>query len=313
MTALLTSDTQQTSGAPAARGRQGRRGTVSLLALGVVLLAVAAVWGWKLAGGRLVVMETPSMCPTVCVGSLVADRPLHGPVHVGEMITFHPPSSRSETYTHRISRIFPNGMIQTKGTANPSPDPWLITRSDVVGQVVFTVWGLGWVLKALPLLAVGVLAWVVVRPGIAPASRRSWDRMWMVALTVVPLWMLRPLVRGGIISTSSDKAHPHWLTASLRNTGLLSAKFGATGGPAAPPVRSAGLGQVSGPAGRGGYLMVHQALSLTWWGWAIMVLIVASPLLGFLWHVWRGNEAYRALEMSERGPAPSTGPALISS
>jgi signal peptidase I len=259
-----------------------------------------------------VVMETPSMCPTVCVGSLVADRPLHGSVHVGEMITFHPPSSRSETYTHRISRIFPNGMIQTKGAANPSPDPWLITRSDVVGQVVFTVWGLGWVLKALPLLAVGVLAWVVVRPGITPASRRSWDRMWMVALTVVPLGMLRPLVRGGIISTSSDKAHPHWLTASLRNTGLLAAKFRATGGPAAPPVRSAGLGQVSGPAGRGGYLMVHQALSLTWWGWAIMALIVASPLLGFLWHVWRGNEAYRALELSEPGPAPSTGPALVS-
>jgi signal peptidase I len=286
---------------------------VSLLALAAVLLAVAAVWGWKLAGGRLVVMETPSMCPTVCVGSLVADRPLHGPVHVGEMITFHPPTNRSETYTHRISRIFANGMIQTKGIANPSPDPWLITRSDVVGQVSFTVWGLGWVLKALPLLAVGVLSWVVIRPWIAQASRRSWDRMWMVALTVVPLWVLRPLVRGGIISTGSDKAHPHWLTASVRNTGLLSAAFRTTGGPDAASVKSAGLGQVSGPAGRGGYLMVHQALSLTWWGWAVMAAIVASPLLGFLWHVWRDNETYCDPDQAGPGPVVEAGAALVAS
>jgi signal peptidase len=227
------------------------------------------------------------------------------------MITFHPPTNRSETYTHRISRIFPNGMIQTKGIANPTPDPWLITRSEIVGQVAFTVWGVGWALKALPLLAVGVLSWVLVRPWIAPASRRSWDRIWMVALTVVPLWVLRPLVRGGIISTSTDKGDSHWLTASVRNTGLLSAKFRATGGPSAAPVKSAGLGHLSGPAGRGGYLMVRQALSLNWWGWGIMALVVVSPLLGFGWHVWRGNEAYRDAIQAEPGPSPRGATSLL--
>ena len=78
------------------------------------MLAVASVWGWNLSGGQLVVMQTPSMCPAVCVGSLVADRPLRGAVHVGELITFHPPDNRAETYTHEISRIFSNGAIQPR-------------------------------------------------------------------------------------------------------------------------------------------------------------------------------------------------------
>jgi hypothetical protein len=287
----LTPDSQARRRGPPPAARRGLpAGTLSLLALGAVLLAVASVWGWKLAGGRLLTMETPSMCPTVCVGSLVADRPVHGALHVGEMITFHPPSNSSETYTHRISEIFPNGMIQTKGIANASHDPWLITRSDIVGQVAFTVWGLGWVLKALPLLAVGVLSWVVVRPRIAAASRRSWDRIWMVALTVIPLWLLRPLVRGGVISTSTDRTQAHWLTGTVRNTGLLSASFRATGGAGVATVKSAGLGNVSGPPGAGGYLTIHQTLALNWWGWAVMTLVVVSPLLGFLWHVWRDNE-----------------------
>ena len=53
-------------------------GILALVVLGAVSLAVAAVLGWNLSGGRFLIMETPSMCPNVCVGSLVADRPLEG-------------------------------------------------------------------------------------------------------------------------------------------------------------------------------------------------------------------------------------------
>ena len=73
-------------------------------------------------------MATPSMCPAVCVGSLVADQPLNGALHTGELISFHPPGSM-EIYTHKVSAILRNGMIQTRGIANPTHDPWLITRS----------------------------------------------------------------------------------------------------------------------------------------------------------------------------------------
>ena len=195
------------------------RGLLPLIALGAIVLAVAAVASWNLSGGRLLVMQTPSMCPEVCVGSLVADRPLQGAVRLGELITFHVPHDHIETYTHQVSRIFANGAIQTRGVGNPQHDPWLITRSDIVGEVVFSVWELGWLLKALPLLAVGVLFWVATRPLIGKRARHSWDRGWMTILTALPLWLLHPFVNGTVVSTTLGVAHHrHWASDAVLNT-----------------------------------------------------------------------------------------------
>jgi len=291
---LPASDTtpKETTGAPRHRRTDG---FTHLVALGAVVLAVTAMLGWDLSGGRLLVMATPSMCPAVCVGSLVADRPLQGPVHVGEVVTFHPPDTQSETYTHEISHVFANGMIQTRGVGNPEHDPWLITRSDIVGEKVFSVWGLGWVLKALPLLAVGVLAWVLARPWIAPRARRAWDRGWMTVLTVLPLWVLRPMVMATVLSTAPDAAHRHWLRATVVNTGLLPVSFHAAGGHAASYVRPTGLGHPAGPATEHGSLVLSETASFHWWGWAIVALVVVSPLAGYLWHAWRDDEVVPGL------------------
>lgn len=110
------------------KSRHSGEGAFALVALVVVVLAVGAALAWRLPGGRLLVMATPSMCPAVCVGSLVADQPLNGALHTGELISFHAPGSM-EIYTHKVSAILRNGMIQTRGIANPTHDPWLITRS----------------------------------------------------------------------------------------------------------------------------------------------------------------------------------------
>jgi hypothetical protein len=272
-----------------------RRSLLSLVATASVVLAVAGVVGWDLSGGRLLVMETPSMCPIVCVGSLVADRPLEGPVHVGELITFHPPGSAAETYTHQVSHIFPNGMIQTRGVANPNHDPWLITRADIVGVTAFTVWGLGWLLKILPLVAVGLVIWLLARGFIAQRSRRAWDRLWVTGLAVVPLWVLHPLVRGSVVATVQDTARTGWLRGTVLNTGILPTSFAAAHGEVVAGVTSTSSIQVTGPASGHGYLMIREAVSLPWWGWALVALIVASPLLGYLWHVVRDDEVYASI------------------
>jgi hypothetical protein len=276
-----------------------RRSLLSLVATASVVLAVAGALGWDLSGGRLLVMETPSMCPVVCVGSLVADRPLEGPLHVGELITFHPPGSAAETYTHEVSQIFPNGMIQTRGVANPNHDPWLITRADIVGVTAFTVWGLGWLLKILPLLAVGLVIWLVARRFIARRSRRAWDRVWVTSLAVVPLWLLHPLVRGSVISTVPDTGRAGWLRGTVLNTGILPTSFAAAHGEVVAHVPSTSSVQVTGPSTGHGYLVIREAVSLPWWGWALVALIVASPLLGYLWHLVRDDEVVS--EASERG------------
>jgi len=272
------------------RDRRRPRGTLSLVAIAVVVLAVVGVLGWDITGGKLLVMETPSMCPTVCVGSLVADRPLVGSVHVGELITFYPPNTRAETYTHEVSHIFANGMIQTRGVGNPQHDPWLITRSDIVGRATFSVWGLGWAFKALPLLAVGVMAWVLARPWVAARSRRAWDTGWATILVALPIWMLHPLVQATVISSAVDPAHPHWARVSVVNTGILPVTFHISGGTSVAHVASTGRALVSGPTSANGPLVVHQIVSLSWWGWAIAALLVLSPLAGYLWHAWRDND-----------------------
>jgi hypothetical protein len=269
--------------------RRSAGGALSLLAIAAVVLAVAGVLGWDITGGKLVVMETPSMCPTVCVGSLVADRPLVGPVHVGELITFNPPNTRAETYTHEISHIFANGMIQTRGVGNPQSDPWLITRSDIVGTAAFSVWGLGWVFKALPLLAVGVMAWVLTRAWVATRSRRAWDTGWATILVALPIWMLHPLVRATVVSSTADPAHPGWARVTVVNTGILPISSHVASGPSVAHIASTGRVLLSGPVSASGPLVVHQTVSLSWWGWAITALVVLSPLAGYLWHAWRDN------------------------
>jgi hypothetical protein len=267
-----------------------RGGTLAFTVLAVVAIAVLFVFGWNLTGGSLQVMETSSMCPKVCVGSLVASAPLSGPLHVGEFVTFHPPGSHGETYTHEVARIFSNGTIQTRGVGNPHHDPWLITRSDIVGEVVFTLWGVGWLLKALPLFAVGVLAWVVTTPMIAPRSRRAWDRIWMTVLAVVPLWMLHPLIKATVISTVGDPQRHRWQRITVVNTGLLPSSFRVIGGNVTSHVSSTHLARAIGPSDSHGVILVSQSVSLYWWGWVIVACMVSLPLVGFLWHTWRNDE-----------------------
>jgi hypothetical protein len=255
--------------------------------LALVALAVVLVLGWNLSGGQLEVMETSSMCPAVCVGSLVADRPLTGPLHVGEMITFHPPGSDATTYTHDVFRIFPNGSIQTKGLGNPRHDPWLINRSAIVGKVAFTLWGLGWLLKALPLLAVGTLGWVVTVRTATARARRGWNTLWLTLLVVIPLWILRPLVSAKVISSSPDHGHSHLNTVKLVNTGLLPASFQTASGGHVSHIASTHVADVAGVADHQGLILIGQSVSLYWWGWTIVICGVTAPLAAYLWHAWR--------------------------
>ncbi|HVC68037.1 MAG TPA: hypothetical protein VND44_10605 [Acidimicrobiales bacterium] len=265
-------------------------GRLSLIIVGAVTLAVLFVAGWNLSGGQLQVMETSSMCPSVCVGSLVGERPLEGPPHVGQLVTFHPPHSHGQTYTHEISHIFANGMIQTRGVGNPTHDPWLLTRSDIVGVGVFSVWGLGWLLRALPLLSVGVLAWVVLRTWIQPGARRAWDRVCVVGVAVLPVWVLHPLVSASVVATTTDPSHSHWLRMTVVNTGILPASFDVASGRGASHVGSAALARPAGAPIGHQPLILHEVVSLYWWGWVIVGIVVLSPIVSYAWHIWRDDE-----------------------
>jgi signal peptidase len=123
-----------------------------LLAI-VILLAVAggvattAMHFWR-QGYRVYIIHTGSMDPTFRSGGIVIDRTVTGTLHVGEPITFRHSALTPDVVTHRIKRITKDG-IYTKGDANPTRDPWVITAGMVQGRVVHYVPKLGFVMYFL--------------------------------------------------------------------------------------------------------------------------------------------------------------------
>jgi hypothetical protein len=265
-----------------------KAGPVHVFVLLLVFVSGLGVVTADATGNRLLFMSTASMCPKVCVGALVIDRPLTGSLHTGEIVTFHLPGKDDETYTHEIYSVSSEGAIETLGIANHRPDPWNIQRSDIVGRTVLVVPGLGWLLRALPFLAIAVLVWVEGRSWIKRRFLHSWDTLWQTLLIVVPVLLLRPLLRATLVSIGSDPRHKDWFSAVLINTGLLPASFSAKVG----PVSKASPGETAHVFGDGkGRVIVNEVVSLRWWGWLALSLVVLSPLLRYAWVEWRYKRA----------------------
>jgi len=111
--------------------RVARRLLVSLVGLAIAAMAATLVLAWH-QGYRIYILHTGSMIPTLRPGEAVVDSPVHGMVHRGEIITFRYAWGPDQVVTHRVFRET-NGIIKTKGDANPTPDPWTVRPAQVVG------------------------------------------------------------------------------------------------------------------------------------------------------------------------------------
>jgi signal peptidase I len=71
-----------------------------------------------------------SMRPGFPIGGVVVtERVPLSSLRVGEVAVFHPPTSSSVTYMHRIISLRPSSggvVVRTKGDANLYPDPWTL-------------------------------------------------------------------------------------------------------------------------------------------------------------------------------------------
>jgi len=161
--------------------------TVGLLAGSAVAFAVC--YTALIAGGyKPVAVYSGSMTPTIAVGGLAVDRPIHAKdVRVGDVITFTDPYVQGRMVTHRVIAIIPTAhglAYHTKGDANPSRDPWTIRLTGQVGRVAFSIPVAGYVLVyahtrevrgalvflAAALILVGLLRRIWREDGIAPAG-----------------------------------------------------------------------------------------------------------------------------------------------
>jgi signal peptidase I len=127
---------------PATRAAHGSISVARLLSsallCGVVLLIVVAVLGMVLGVWRFAVIDTGSMHPNLNPGdvAVLTSEPTVD-LRRGQVVAFHPPGEPRLTVVHRvfsIHRIRNGVIIQTKGDANNTTDPW---RARIIGK---TVW-----------------------------------------------------------------------------------------------------------------------------------------------------------------------------
>lgn len=111
----------------------------STLVLAVALAALSAVTAARFAHWSAVPVLTGSMVPTFRPGAVVVTRPV--PVqqlHPDQVVVFVPPGARA-SFAHRIVAIGGDStspVLETKGDANPAPDPWRARLSTPTAQVV---------------------------------------------------------------------------------------------------------------------------------------------------------------------------------
>lgn len=130
--------------------------TVNLLLLGVVAACIAWLTP-ALFGYSHYVITGASMTGTYDKGSVVFEKPVPvADLEVGDVITYRPPADSGvpNLVTHRITGMKPaqggGVLFDTKGDANPGPDPWhfkLVSSEQPVVQ--FGVPHVGWLFIAL--------------------------------------------------------------------------------------------------------------------------------------------------------------------
>ncbi|RLE58973.1 MAG: signal peptidase I [Thermoprotei archaeon] len=90
------------------------------------------------------IVSSDSMAPYLNVGDIVIVDRYPAKIDVGDVIVFIDPSSR--LCVHRVIEIRNSNHAEvyvTRGDSNPTPDPWWLTRNEIIGKVVFKIPGLG--------------------------------------------------------------------------------------------------------------------------------------------------------------------------
>ena len=122
---------------------------VTILVLGALL-----IWGVQLLGIEVLVVQSGSMEPSYPTGSLVYVKPVEiETLEVGDVVTFE--LGGGVRGTHRIIDIVHDEedssiiRLQTKGDANDYADNGLVGEESLVGQVIFCIPEMGYLITYL--------------------------------------------------------------------------------------------------------------------------------------------------------------------
>ncbi len=243
------------------------------------ILALAAFAGlWRLQGGRIERVETPSMGTVAPVGSLLWVKPVDASrLRPGDFITFHPPGEPQTTYSHRVFRIYPDGTIGTKGVIS-APDPWRLTSQDIVGQVRMTWPMAGWLVRTTPVLVIGSF---LLALGVGRLRRRWRGAAAMVGASLVlctAIVVYRPFVAAEQLAFAP---HGDGARATYVSTGLLPIRLQADQpGGAHVDLRDGQVGSVRvAAAGRRSHYAVRLSPAVPLRFWLLLVGACFAPAL----------------------------------
>ncbi|MGY2874995.1 hypothetical protein ACVW00_002185 [Marmoricola sp. URHA0025 HA25] len=267
---------------------------ISTLALVVAFGFLTFGAAWRIDGGTWERVETPSMGTVAPVGTLLWVKPVDfDSLRPGDFISFRPPGSTGQTYSHRVLARQADGRITTKGVLS-SPDPWVLSEEDVVGSVRMRWPGVGWLVEAAPVgIAAGFLVMLV-----AQLARPRWRAPLVVvviavALSAIIAWY-RPLVNAEQLAFAPTPGGG--ADATYVGTGLLPIRLTAHDGPSVV-MRAGQVGTVHvGTADEAGKLRLTLAPAVPLWWWAVLVGACFVPAAG------------AASSSSGRRPAPGVSP-----
>lgn len=239
---------------------------------------VAAILLFHLDGGRWFFVETPSMGTAAPVGTLILSTPTTvANLEVGDVISFVPPNSTDKTYTHRIVDITADGLISTRGDVNGATDPWQLTDANLVGKVTTILPGLGWLIRALPILMAGFgVLWLITFRMRNRTNRAAFRIAGSSLVFSIAAFILKPFTGVVIEETSVDGGSP---TATVVSTGLLPIRVQAAGG-THTDLTSGQLGHVSFPESvQQSFFTISTGLHLGPLGWTALIIACCLPLI----------------------------------
>ena len=120
--------------------------TVTTILVAVLVLFAGLLWGVRLVGVNIFIVQSGSMEPEIATGSVVYVRTVDAAeLEVGDVITFQ--LNGDLRATHRIIEVTAfEGEVafRTKGDANDHADNGLVPPSAIVGKVMFSIPYLGY-------------------------------------------------------------------------------------------------------------------------------------------------------------------------
>ncbi len=141
-------------------------------------------------GMRTYVVQSGSMTPAIRTGDLVvSQRITPAEAQIGDIVMFKDPGGTGELISHRVRAVHLHAgraYFITRGDANTGFEHWSVPQSGRIGQVVYRLPKLGYViggvsspsgkllfiaLPALALLALGLIRiWQTGRPAVDPVD-----------------------------------------------------------------------------------------------------------------------------------------------